>query len=102
MSGLEAQNVGLGPALHITVVAQYGSPGSGWAELTDHISALAVNEARPVDNIDTRRPMPMNREFYGAVHVRYEDMFGNCYATSYSNFAHLRYEYSGRMNYINE
>jgi hypothetical protein len=95
MLGLEAQNVGRGPALHIDVRVEYSGGAGRKLVLHDHVSALASHEIRRVNNNETRRPRPMNRAFYGAIAVRYEDMFGNRYGTFYTDFGRLRYEYFG-------
>jgi hypothetical protein len=78
MVGLTAQNVGLGPALHIAVVANYAGALS---PLDTKISALAVGESLDIGNDELRTPRACDRTLYGRVTATYEDVFGFLYVT---------------------
>jgi hypothetical protein len=91
MVGLVARNVGLGPALHISVIAWHDASAS--EPLADNISALAIGDKRKISDSVTEQPRPPDRTFYRRVTVRYEDVYGNEYATVYRDFGQLRYEY---------
>lgn len=92
MIGLQAKNVGLGPALHIEIVAMHG-PGHA-ERLEDRISALGVGDERAVrvQSLAIERP-PIHRAYFKQITVRYEDMFGNGYMTSYTDFGSLSFQF---------
>ncbi|HEY0381646.1 MAG TPA: hypothetical protein VGC72_05555 [Candidatus Elarobacter sp.] len=88
--GLLAKNIGTGPALHIWIRAAFTG---GAPPLVDEIAGLGVGEERGIAH---KLPnLPHKRSVYGAIEIRYEDVFGNRYSTNYDNFATLRFTFAG-------
>lgn len=87
-SGLLAVNIGMGPALHINVIANFAD---GSTPLDEPISGLPIGGDRDVSH--KRAGIPYRRNVYTTIEVRYEDVFGNEYRTSYDDFDKLSFKY---------